>query len=118
MSIDQANQIDAIGVDKGTGCVILTISDHLPWPDTPNHHLRLLREKLNSYLAFIEGGELLESYPDASGKHVVISVVAKHDLSPEGEAFLSNAARTIADAGMTLEFKKLVHGPTNSPAAL
>lgn len=42
MSIEQADVIDAIVVDKETGQVVLTISDHLEWGDD---HLLLLQEK-------------------------------------------------------------------------
>ena len=39
------------------GEVILTIRDHLDWPDSTAHQL-LLHAKLNRYLAFVESGEI------------------------------------------------------------
>ena len=57
-----------------TGDVILTISDHLDWSDSSSHQL-LLQVKMNRYLAFIESGEIEQSYPSAKGRAVVIEVV-------------------------------------------
>jgi hypothetical protein len=107
MTVDQTNKIDAIGVDRGSGCVVLTISDHLPWSSAADGHLELLREKLNAYLAFIESGQLIEAYPDAAGRHAVINVVGKYDLSGPASEFLDNATAAISRAGLTLRFEKL-----------
>ena len=52
------------------------------WDDS--EHLLLLQEKLNSYLAFIESGEIYESYPRAMGRQLVIDLVLKHSPSVEG----------------------------------
>lgn len=63
MSVENTQVIDLIGFEESTGKVILTIADHLPWDDS--EHLPLLQKKLISYLAFIESGEIYESYPRA-----------------------------------------------------
>ena len=106
MAVDQADKIDAIGVDRRSGCVVLTISDHLPWSSAADSHLELLREKLNAYLAFIESGQLIETYPDAIGRDVVINVVGKYDLSTPASEFLDNATATVSAAGLTLRVEK------------
>ena len=61
--------IDVIGIDRQTGQVVLTISDHLDWSDSIAHQ-KILQEKLNRYLAFVESGEIMESYPDAKDRAV------------------------------------------------
>lgn len=66
VSVEDPGVVDIISLDKQTGCVTLTISDHLDWTDTVQHE-RLLEEKLNKYLAFVESGEILERYPEARG---------------------------------------------------
>src|SRR6266540_2021756 len=66
MSISETDKIDVIGIDSASGDVILTVSDHLDWEDVGTHLLQL-QEKLNTYLAFIESGEMLESYPKSAG---------------------------------------------------
>jgi hypothetical protein len=63
MSVEQKDVIDAIGVNKESGEVVLTISDHLDWEDT-SAHLLVLQDKINTYIAFIESGEILQSMVD------------------------------------------------------
>ena len=62
MTIDQTGVVDFIGIDTA-GNVRLTISDHLEWDVNTKEHLFQLQEKLNCYLAFVESGEILETYP-------------------------------------------------------
>jgi hypothetical protein len=106
MAVDEADKVDAIGVDRTTGYVVLTISDHLSWAESEELHREVLREKINSYLAFIESGELYKTYPNAVGRQVLISVAGKFDLSPVGCEFFTNATEVIRRAGFNLEFKK------------
>ena len=83
----------------------MTISDHLDWQSNVTEHLSMLQEKLNVYLAFVESGELLETYPDAEGREIVFSIVGKHALSDEARQFVEKASAIIQDAGMRLEFE-------------
>jgi hypothetical protein len=48
MSIEQADTIDFVNIEKASGDVLLTISDHLDWDETERQHLILLQGKLNS----------------------------------------------------------------------
>ena len=47
MSLEQANIIDAIGVDNITGYVVLTISGSFKWTYLSDH-LLMLQEKINT----------------------------------------------------------------------
>ncbi len=104
MAVDQPKVIDFIGVDKTTGAVVLTISDHLDWEDTTAHQL-ILQEKVNSYLAFIESGEILESYPAAKGRSPVIKVVSKFTPDVSGDQFLRKVKSVVEGAGFGFEFQ-------------
>lgn len=66
MSVEDKNKIDAISTNNNNQ-VALTISDHLLWDDN-NEHLIILQDKINSYLDFLESGQIDESYPSAIGK--------------------------------------------------
>lgn len=101
MTVEQVNVVDVIGIDKRTGQVILTISDHLDWSDTSEHQA-ILQAKLNNYLAFVESGEIMERYPDAQGREVVFKVVFKFKPDPKGEKFLLRAREIIKSAGFEL----------------
>jgi uncharacterized protein DUF6572 len=62
MSVEQTDVVDILGIDRETGHVVLTISDHLDWSDSARHQI-ILQKKLNRYLAFVESGEILEQIP-------------------------------------------------------
>jgi len=109
MSIEQPKLIDFIGVDKASGSVVLTISDHLDWKDSQHHQL-ILQEKLNSYLAFIESGEILESYPDSKGRRPVIGVVGQYAPDVSGREFLARVESTLEHAGIGFRFQLFVDG--------
>jgi hypothetical protein len=101
MSVDQPKVIDFIGVDKATGEVILTISDHLDWNNSQDHQ-SILQEKINTYLAFVESGELLERYADAKDRPVAFNVVFKFKPDAQGFQFLDKAKEVIESAGFNL----------------
>lgn len=111
MSVEQTNVVDAIGVDNATGDVVLTITDHLEWSGGDNEHLLLLQEKLNTYLSFVESGELLEAYPNAIGRAVFIDVVYKHPLNQQAKGFYIQAAQIVEGAGMKLRYRLFGTGP-------
>lgn len=106
MSIDNSTVVDAIGVERNSGKVILTISDHLDWVDEPNH-LVLLREKFNTYLRFIESGEINERFPAAVGRALVIDVVTDHQLTDGAREFFRTTAVVLQRAGVELRTRLL-----------
>ena len=105
MSIDQRKVVDAIGIERATGDVSLTISDHLDWSDVPGHAFAL-QEKINDYLAFLESGEIFTEYPAAKGKKMRIQIFFLH-APPAGDAlrFLAHAEEVIRKAGFGLVYR-------------
>ena len=104
MSIEQADKIDFVNIEDKTGDVLLSISDHLSWDEGEGQHLLMLQTKLNTYLAFIEGGQMYRQIPEAAGRHVVINLVGKFPLSEEATKFFRLASQAIRDAGFSLRF--------------
>ena len=104
VSVEDVGTVDFVGVDKRTGDVVLTVSDHLDWSDTVVHH-QLLQRKLNTYLAFVESGEILENYPNSKDRRVVFEVVFKFRPDTEGEKFLARAKKVVEDAGFSLRWE-------------
>ena len=84
-----------------TGQVVLTISDHLDWSDSTAHQT-LLQSKLNRYLAFVESGEILESYPAAKDRPITFKVVFQFPPDEAGHAFLAKVRPIIESAGFSL----------------
>lgn len=104
MSVESADTVDAIGVDKITGDVVLTAIDPSSWEDEEKH-IELLQAKLNTYLRFLEGGEIFQTYPQASGRRLLIRVIAQFKPTNKGLEFLKVSKRTIEEAGFGFEFE-------------
>ena len=113
MTVEKSTTVDWLGIEKGTGDVILTVVDDLDWSDE-NGHLLALQDKLNTYLAFIESGEVFERLIEDVGRTVAattptkVSILAKHAPSTRARAFLEHAQARFRDAGLELRFKLLV----------
>lgn len=90
MSIEQTDVVDIVSTERMSGNVVLTVSDHLDWSDSTAHQL-LLQSKLNRYLAFVESGEILESYPKAKDRPIVFNVVFKFPPDDAGREFLAKS---------------------------
>ncbi|MCK6450687.1 MAG: hypothetical protein L6R19_07485 [Alphaproteobacteria bacterium] len=112
MSIEHSDSVDFVSIDEETGRVLLTISDHLDWQQDEGAHLLMLQNKLNSYLRFIESGEMDRKLPQARGRRVTINLVAQFPLSKQASTFFQNAKSAIERAGFSLEFKLLGSGLT------
>lgn len=86
--------------------VVLYISDHLEWGGEreQGEHLQLLQDKLNTYVAFIESGEIYTKIPNALGKHPIIRINGLYELPEQGEFFLDHVAQTLKEVGIGFEF--------------
>ena len=107
MSITETKVVDIIAVPEWEPeNVILVITDHLEWGDKAQQgeHLLLLQEKINSYVAFIESGELLESYPPAKDKLPIIRVNGLYELPAQGKTFVDQVTDLLKGAGIGFEF--------------
>ena len=91
MSLDKTDVVDAVGIEKNSDFVALTIADGWDWQDELKH-LLALQEKLNAYFRFVESGQIWVSYPDAAGRQLVIDVVGKFPLPPNGIDLLKRAS--------------------------
>jgi hypothetical protein len=64
---------------------------------------------LNSYLAFIESGEIYTKFPSAVGRKIIIRVMGKYPLSDEARKFYHLAGNYINGLGFgaALQFEHL-----------
>jgi hypothetical protein len=102
MTIENPKVVDCIGIEKDGSGVTLTISDHLEWGD--RNHLLCLQDKVNSYLSFIESGEIYEEYPSANGKKQKIWVACKYEPDEEAKEFLSRCKDTLEQGGFGFSY--------------
>lgn len=102
-TIEDADKIDAIGIDKSTGMVILKIFDHLDWSNE-SKHLYLLQEKLNGYIRLFESKEIYKAYPVAKSHEIAVSI--DFAIAPPANAltFIDTASKIMQEAGLTLSF--------------
>lgn len=107
MSIADARVIDFWGVSKEESSVILAITDHLEWGGKAEQgeHLLLLQEKINTYIAFIESGEIYTEIPGALGKHPIIRVFGLYELPEQAEFFIDRVTETLEEVGIGFEFE-------------
>jgi len=112
MSVEQPDVIDIVSTDRYTGDVVLTVSDHLDWSDSSTHQL-LLQSKLSRYLAFVESGEILESYPNAKNRTILFRVVFKFPPDESGRAFLIRAKAVVESAGFHWHDEVYTEADTN-----
>ncbi|MBN9284089.1 MULTISPECIES: DUF6572 domain-containing protein [unclassified Flavobacterium] len=108
MAVDNKDVIDAVSINT-EGKVVLTISDHLEWNGDENNHILILQEKINSYLDFVEGDQIIESYPQAIGKQFVIQVVFKYSPSSDGILFLNEVENILKENGYVLHYYVLTN---------
>ncbi|MEL0628049.1 DUF6572 domain-containing protein [Psychromonas aquatilis] len=103
MSVVDTDSIDAIGMEKEAKRVFLSIIDSLLWDDE-NIHLFTLQEKINTYLYFIESGELSKALPDAVGFDVVIELILKHMPNDQAITFFDKTTQLLLDKGIIFVF--------------
>jgi len=103
MTVKDVNSVDMVGICGTTGKAVLTITDHLPWEDDGQEHLLMLQEKINTYLRFVESGEIFVKYPEAKDRQIVFEVVTKYRQDDQAKEFCSQAALVVANAGFELK---------------
>lgn len=103
MSVVDTDSIDAIGMEKEVKRVFLSIIDSLVW-DNDDVHLFTLQEKINTYLYFIESGELLKALPDAAGFDIAIELILKHMPSDQAVTFFDKTSQILLDKGIVFVF--------------
>ena len=103
MSVIDTDSIDAIGMEKEAKRVFLSIIDSLVW-DHDDVHLFTLQEKINTYLYFIESGELVNAFPDAEGFDIAIELILKHMPTDQAITFFDKTTQILLDKGIIFVF--------------
>jgi len=107
MSIIEENKIDLIGDNLNSNSLCLGISDHLGWEDIESH-VQILQKKINAYLEYIEGGQLIQDRPDAINRPIVIEVIGKHEVpNPVIEKYFNKIKKILKQAGYEFTYYKL-----------
>jgi hypothetical protein len=108
MSITNPRVIDFWAIPKRElHDLVLVITDHLEWGGKAEQgeHLLLLQEKINTYIDFIESGEICTEIPGALGKHPIILVLGLYELPEQAELFIGRVTETLEEVGIGFEFE-------------
>jgi len=103
MSINNPEVVDAIGIERDSDVVVLTICDHLDWY-CAEEHLLALQDKINRYLGFVEN-ELLDAYPLAMGRSIRLDVLFKFQPTECATQFLIKARLVAEEYGVMLYWR-------------
>jgi hypothetical protein len=100
--IAQAGVIDYLGFDSEKNSVLLVMSERRPWSN-PQEQLFQLQEKLNAYLSFVLDGEMVEAYPQFSGKAVIVRLESVEKPPESSLGFLQHVYEQCALQGISFE---------------
>lgn len=94
MSVIDINKVDGIGKSKNDEELIFLITDHLDWSNE-YEHLKILQDKINAYIEFIESKQFISIYPDDNFNTYVIEVHFKYDITENCFKFLDTVANQV-----------------------
>ena len=103
MTVSDPQVIDIVSTSSDGQECVLRIVDHLPWGEP--EHLLSLQDKINSYLAFLESGEVQTEYPEAEGKRCHILVVCMNEPDELAVDFLRIAGDAVRGAGFEFSWE-------------
>lgn len=104
MAVHERDIIDF--VSSKDRCVTLGVADQLTWDDEADH-LAQLQAKLNRYMDFIDGGELVDKFPETAHFRPLIRVHFVHAPTPSAEAFLVRTRSAIEAEGVGFSYSQL-----------
>jgi len=105
MSVREIDQVDYVYLDEQDMMPVIVVSDPLTWkPPEDEEHLETLRLKLNSQIAFVEGGQIKEVWPGYVGGLIKVEVIARHALTKAAKDFYGAASEVMKKANMRLDF--------------
>lgn len=102
MALSKTHIIDAVGICKQTGSVVLSLMDEEGWNDSDGH-LKRLQEKLANYLRFVESGDMRKAYPKAQGRTARIEIRGRCHPPESGQRFLEETSQRVEAKGIELQ---------------
>lgn len=107
MSIVDTNQIDGLAQVEKTGDLIVLIVDHLPW--IVPHHMKLLQQKIDTALQFVQSGQIYQKYPNERQRvankeiKIIFQLVLKYPPTKEADKNLKLIYNLLQTVGIQFE---------------
>lgn len=92
--LDEPATVDLVTQDAEGGFALILIHAE-PWSND-GHDVARLREKLNNYATYALDGQLVDTYPEASGARVRIQVDSVEEPNGDVAELLATARRGLA----------------------
>ena len=104
MSVQETDTVDYVYLEEDRAAPVLVVTDPLGWgPAEAGLHIALLTGKLETQMAFVRSGRIVELWPEfREGKRVWVEVAARCALSPMAEEFYSHARDVMAETNIGL----------------
>lgn len=107
MAIDNPNAVDGMAIDKERNALVLLLTDHLAWEGedaiSELDHLKLLQDKINAYISFLESGQFKENYPDEEFAMAVIETHFNYAITENCKKFLNAVQDQVGQSGIKIE---------------
>jgi hypothetical protein len=87
MTIANHRIVDLVSADPLTGMVFLSLVEEREWGGD-GELLPDLQAKLNTYLEYVQGGQLVEDYPDLRGHPVTFRLHYFHEPTAREREFI------------------------------
>ncbi len=104
MSIADKDKVDIVAVKPDSSLVKLVITDHLPWDDFETH-AQMLQDKVNTYLDFIESGQIFRLHeprvPESAKVHIVLAL--QHPPTGAANEFFMQVREFLNGVGIPFE---------------
>jgi len=96
LSIIEIDKIDGIGKGKNNKELLFMIADHLDWSNE-YEHLKLLQEKINSYIGYIESRQFQKIYPNETFEFYIIEVHFKYPITEKCLKFIDVVSNQLSE---------------------
>lgn len=95
MGLEDPTTIDVVS-ESADGEIGLIMTETRRWDGSPERS-KELQDKLNTYVAFVESGRLVEEYPEAQGRAVRIQLDTLEEPDAQTRTILEHVERRLAE---------------------
>lgn len=107
--IDDADEVDALGLAPDTGLPQLVIIDDRDWSDIVGH-MNALQAKITNYIGFIKTGQMEKALPEGAGKPPTIKVFQRFEPPETITPLLYGLTQQLALADIGFSYGPLAEG--------
>ena len=103
MSLQQKEELDAMGLDENGNLQLLLIDEMSWW--NKKKHLQYLQDKINCYLEFIESKQFTKTYPDKEFSSFIIHISFLYKIPKKCSDFLEEVNRQLISYNISVTYE-------------